>query len=270
MQGIYRILNTKNGKYYIGSSQNIGQRLKRHLRALKDGSHINPHLQSAWNKYREESFVFEFVEEIPGGKDARLVYEQHYLNEGFEQEILYNIAHDATASMCGRHHTKETKARISKAKSNPSEETRAKMSRAQTGKKLSEETKAKMSKAQMGRKATEETKAKIGKARKGFRHTKESRDKMSASHMGHATTQETCDKISSALMGRESPAKPFPAFCNVKTGEFIPAGHNLSKMCRARGLVYHKFWQLKSGINEQALDGWKLAQEGDSVWQIQP
>jgi group I intron endonuclease len=63
--GIYRILNTVNGKFYIGSSVNIRERCYRHLSGLRKNTHDNTYLQKAFNKYTEEAFVFEVLEIIP-------------------------------------------------------------------------------------------------------------------------------------------------------------------------------------------------------------
>lgn len=64
-QGIYLIQNLENGKKYYGSSLNLEKRLYEHRRNLKLGQHDNKHLQSSWNKYTEDSFKFEIVEEVP-------------------------------------------------------------------------------------------------------------------------------------------------------------------------------------------------------------
>lgn len=64
-QGIYLIQNLKNGKKYYGSSLNLEKRLYEHRRNLRLGQHDNRHLQSSWNKYAEDSFNFEIVEEVP-------------------------------------------------------------------------------------------------------------------------------------------------------------------------------------------------------------
>jgi group I intron endonuclease len=63
MIGIYRIKNLINGKCYYGSSKNIEKRWKTHLNQLRDKKHINCILQRAWNKYGEDNFIFEIVEE---------------------------------------------------------------------------------------------------------------------------------------------------------------------------------------------------------------
>lgn len=61
MTGIYKITNLANSKIYIGSSVDILTRFKAHKSALNGNYHVNPHLQSAWNKYGEGCFQFEVL-----------------------------------------------------------------------------------------------------------------------------------------------------------------------------------------------------------------
>lgn len=63
ISGIYKIKNTKDGKVYIGSSVDVVDRLYKHRYKLKNNKHFNLHLQRAWNRDGEESFVFEKIEE---------------------------------------------------------------------------------------------------------------------------------------------------------------------------------------------------------------
>lgn len=60
--GIYKIINLKTNKLYIGSSINIYRRYHEHKRGLNAGTHINKHLQYAFNKYGKESFKFRYIE----------------------------------------------------------------------------------------------------------------------------------------------------------------------------------------------------------------
>jgi hypothetical protein len=60
--GIYKIINTYNGNYYVGSSKNIDRRWNEHLKKLKSDNHQNTILQRAWNKYGEDNFKFEVTE----------------------------------------------------------------------------------------------------------------------------------------------------------------------------------------------------------------
>jgi group I intron endonuclease len=78
VSGVYKILNRKTGKFYIGSSKDIKIRWRDHRRALKKGTHINPLLQRAWNKTGKDHFDFIVLEEcVP---DLCLEREQHYLD----------------------------------------------------------------------------------------------------------------------------------------------------------------------------------------------
>ena len=59
--GIYKIENKINNKKYIGQSKNIHRRWKQHKHYLNKNQHENQYLQSAWNKYGENSFNFEII-----------------------------------------------------------------------------------------------------------------------------------------------------------------------------------------------------------------
>jgi group I intron endonuclease len=54
--GIYKILNTQTGEYYIGSSVNLYSRIFQHYNKLRKKTHGNNRLQRSYNKYGEESF----------------------------------------------------------------------------------------------------------------------------------------------------------------------------------------------------------------------
>lgn len=60
--GIYKITNTKNGKFYVGSSKNIDLRFKSHVSALISKRHHCKHLQSSFNKHGLDSFSFDVIE----------------------------------------------------------------------------------------------------------------------------------------------------------------------------------------------------------------
>ena len=67
MRGIYKIINRKNGKYYVGSSVNIHERWNEHRRTLREGTHINPKLQASWKRNGEPKFDFVSVELVAEG-----------------------------------------------------------------------------------------------------------------------------------------------------------------------------------------------------------
>jgi group I intron endonuclease len=94
--GIYKITNTQNGKFYIGSSKDVDRRWWEHKNDLNKKAHINTKLQNAWNFYGENQFKFEIIEEIIDEK-LLLEREQHYLNvfEPYRNGIGYNIAQNS-------------------------------------------------------------------------------------------------------------------------------------------------------------------------------
>lgn len=52
-----------NNKVYIGQTINKQRRFYEHKSSLRHNKHHNEYLQRAFNKYGEENFVFEFIEE---------------------------------------------------------------------------------------------------------------------------------------------------------------------------------------------------------------
>lgn len=198
-QVIYKIINLVNDKFYVGSTTNKKVRFREHRKQLRGNRHHCKHLQAAWNKYGEEKFTFEVVEEVADEGNLQSV-EDWWLKQHFGKPHCYNSGAAAVAPWrgvygaghpnfgrpvtaeqksqisqtlkefyaadyfnhprVGKTHSAETKARIAEAK-------RANPTRAWEGKERSAETKAKISAAQLGkpkaagRKVSEEGKAKI-------------------------------------------------------------------------------------------------------------
>ena len=94
--GIYKILNTVNGKFYIGSTTNLKKRLYEHYRELNLGIHTNKHLQAAWIKYGKEGFKFQILKTIDSNnftnEDLRQL-ETDYIQQTqcYKDTIGYNI-----------------------------------------------------------------------------------------------------------------------------------------------------------------------------------
>jgi len=89
--GIYKITNTINMKYYIGSSVHIEKRFREHKHGLRNNCHKNPYLQNAWNKYGENNFIFEVIENCD--KVMLIEREQYYLDstQCYTDIVGYNI-----------------------------------------------------------------------------------------------------------------------------------------------------------------------------------
>ena len=60
--GIYLINNIINDKVYYGSSVDCERRWYQHKSSLNKNIHKNYHLQSSWNKYGKDTFIFNIVE----------------------------------------------------------------------------------------------------------------------------------------------------------------------------------------------------------------
>ena len=181
--GIYKIICLSNNKIYIGSSNNIYKRWNEHIWELNNNKHDNKHLQRAWDKYGQDNFIFEIIEEC--NIEDKLYREQYYLDlyKSYDRDIGFNISKNALAPMDGRKHSEETKKHFSEIRKgrtgtmknkHHSEETKLKISEATKGennpfygKHHTEETKIKISEANSGRHHTEETKIKISEATKG-------------------------------------------------------------------------------------------------------
>lgn len=60
--GIYRIVNTRNGKFYVGSSSRLLERKSDHFSFLKNNRHPNSYLQNAYAvEQSKEVFKFEVI-----------------------------------------------------------------------------------------------------------------------------------------------------------------------------------------------------------------
>ena len=69
MRGLYSITNKSNGKLYIGKSEDLAKRKREHFSTLRNNTHCNKHLQRAFNKYGEDSFVFTILLEADESVD---------------------------------------------------------------------------------------------------------------------------------------------------------------------------------------------------------
>lgn len=206
MTGIYMIRfgDDENAHFYIGQSVDIGQRKRQHLSELRNGIHVNPYMQSVFNKYGEKSMTFEVLCECVEEKLNELEEYYIYTMCTFVGDNSYGL--NLNTGGGGHNISEETRAKLSEAKKGNtfhkgkkhSAETIAKMSEAHKSKNLSAETIAKMREAAKDKKHSEETRAKISEANKGRKLSDETRAKMSEAKKGHTVSDETRAKISKA------------------------------------------------------------------------
>jgi len=68
--GVYRIMNTANGKFLLGSSLNLHGPWNRHKFALTTVGHSNRALQADWNAYGADAFAFEILATVKEDPDV--------------------------------------------------------------------------------------------------------------------------------------------------------------------------------------------------------
>jgi group I intron endonuclease len=90
--GIYCIATPSDGKFYIGSSNNMRRRCSEHVRELKAHCHSNGRLQSAWNAQGPDAFVFIPVCSVID-PESQFEIEEEFLDtlKPFRKSVGYNI-----------------------------------------------------------------------------------------------------------------------------------------------------------------------------------
>jgi group I intron endonuclease len=107
---IYMIKNISTDKVYIGSSiHGLTKRKRCHITNLKKNKHHSIKLQRAWNKYGEDSFIFEIVETC--SNENILLQEQYYIDKYNSYSSGYN-ATPVAGNCLGREVKKETRLKI--------------------------------------------------------------------------------------------------------------------------------------------------------------
>jgi len=170
--GIYGILCLISLKLYIGYTKNFSLRRRCHKSELNKNKHGNIHLQNAWNKYGEENFIFLIIENC---SFELLRKREHYWCKKLkvhDRNIGYNI--DPTS---------ESNNRLM------SEETRKKISIANTGRRHSIEFKENLSKIHKGKKQSKEIIEKRVAAIKNLKKNKTFLKKQAAKLRGKKVTK---------------------------------------------------------------------------------
>lgn len=215
--GIYKIVNTLNGKTYVGSTKDFQKRWKEHFNDLEKQQHSSIKLQRSYNKHGKNVFVCEIIEEIPYEKDKILEREQYWIDTLNSKENGYNIADASFGDILTNHPLREEI--INKIK---------KTLRDKISAMSEEERKEKWGKpgdknGMYGRHRTEEEKrhlSKINKGRtsvfKGKHHSEETKRKLSEMRKGQNTdeknpfydkqhSEETKKRLSEMNKGRIPP-----------------------------------------------------------------
>src|ERR1035441_5309319 len=111
--GIYRIINTQNGQYYIGSAIRLAKRRTTHFSHLRRNKHSNMYLQRSYNMYGEQSFAFDIIEYC---EKERLIEREQFWIDSYKisGKNLYNLSPTAGSNL-GFKHSEEAKRKIGEA-----------------------------------------------------------------------------------------------------------------------------------------------------------
>lgn len=180
--GIYQIRNLVNGKIYIGSASNFKKRWYKHKVSFISKVHHNKHLQHAWNKYGEECFKFEILARCP--PEYLIKMEQWFLDNLKPEYNICKVAGNTLGVII-------------------SDETRKKISIANTGRKQSEETKQKRAASLKGRKPSEYCLFKLRQANKGKTLSPEHIEILKKKMTGRIVSQETRLKLKNNQTGKK-------------------------------------------------------------------
>lgn len=108
LSGVYKITNTINNKFYIGSAVNLKEREYEHFRRLSKNNHCNVLLQNSFNKYKKEYLKFEVIEFCD--KKDLILKEQYYIDN---LNPIFNICKIA-GNKLGVKHREESKEKLRK------------------------------------------------------------------------------------------------------------------------------------------------------------
>lgn len=260
---VYGIVNKRNGKAYIGSTgRDARLRWNEHLWKLRCGK-ASPYLQNVWDKYGSDAFQFRILEtDVP--VDHLTEREQYWIDNW--PDGIYNVGKVADPPNRGRKFSLEARQRISEGHK-------------RWFASLSKEQRRQFVKAAQQAASSPDVRRRAAETLRGFRHSDATKRQMSRSAKGRKASVETRTNMSRAQRGRNNlrygvelsadlkermgvdKAKPYPPFVNISTGELIPVGLNLCKLCRERGLTQSAMWRLIRGL-QKSHKGWALVQPG--------
>ncbi len=306
---IYGIRWFEIDKYiYVGKANDIGIRFKDHLRCshnecvrklveekgvdnfgIEGLEEVRFKTSEEWIE-RERFWVVKFREEghplcnrNDGGCGPTEVSDEARIRIGERSKASWtperrkdqSIRFSGTGNpFYGKHHTSETKTELSEKLSGKNSP--------RYGKKFPEQGKLMSGKGNprygkpgywAGKKNPEHSRRMAGEGNPfyGKRHPDEILDKLDLFRPGYIPwnrglprSAECKEKIGKAN------AKLFPAFYNIKTGEFIPSGKNLKKVCEERDLDYDHMAYIKGAYSgkdsgKSSRRGWRLATESEIV-----
>lgn len=192
--GVYKISNNlcPEGKYYIGYSCNVKQRLQKHKSTLRGGKHCNIRMQRAYDKYGADCFDYEILQECETEEEAKNV-ELSYLEDLSIRDKLYNLHYNSSGGDLMTYHP--NKEQIIERMKNTQKEQISKMSKEERQERWGQSGEKN---GMYGRTHTDEVKRLYSEMHKGNTY-----------RLGKKASQETKDKMSVIASQRLGEKNPF-------------------------------------------------------------
>lgn len=248
--GLYRITNTVNGKYYIGSSNDIKRRWINHKNTLRRGKHRNCHLQASFNKYSADAFVFEIIEELPPDTDREVMLE-------IEQKLLDALTpHDWVHNVYNIHKMVDN--------INTPDEVRQKMSEAHQRNWADPEFREYMKQfSQKGKVLSEEHRKKIGASNKGKKMSPEAIKRSSEARIGKKQPESQVANFKASIhqtmkgkgVYKTTTGKYFARIYHNKQTIYLGQYETYEEALEARLAGEKKYWLIEDGSDIAVASG---------------
>lgn len=235
---VYGIRHIASGRVYVGITiQRPSKRWAYHRWSLRNGQHVNPYLQNAWNKHGDAAFEFITIEICETEGDLNAAECRHIESLG---GLAYNLKSGGGFG------------------GTPSQETRQRMSAASKGKPKSAETRQRMSEGSRGikRNQSEEGKARSLAARREAFQRPEYREKRRQAALGRKHTPEARERM------RDVQSERFGItyhLCSPDSTEYTT--QYLHRFCDAHGLKYRNVRNVIDGNCKSTQGGWTVTVE---------
>ena len=188
----YILHHVGSDKVYIGSTGNMHERRKEHIKRLKSGKH---HSKDLLEVYNQDEWVEFFIKPF-NTKEEAFDEEQRLLNKYFNEDYVFNIAPSARTQK-GLVHSPETIAKMTTTRNRPE---------------MIEASRQRM----LGKPNTEEQKRKISEALKGRTISEKNRQITSALFKGVLRTDDVKKNIKKGIL-----EKIDPVYCEGKVYESV-------------------------------------------------
>lgn len=225
---VYKHTNLTNGKVYIGITHDIRKRWRGNGCAYKS----NPHFWQAivaygWDGFSHEVLLSELSQQEACEAEIKLIAEYQSLDRekgynhspGGENPLVWQSGENHP--FWGKHHSAETRAKLSESHSGAKHRC--------YGKPLPEITRQRIGDANRGKKLPEWQKEHLRQINTGKKASAETKEKMSQSRKGHLVSEETRQKIRETKESRQVQQLS-------KNGELLTIWPSVTAAAQASGL----------------------------------